>query len=822
VADLPHLRISETETSHDYTARGGGGGGEFQRPVRDRVLHASRLKRELDATNRQAESRGFREDDPRPITFDLQPHALKIVDSLERTRSHIELLSAVKHPDKITATVRVPANKRRIIEAIFHRYETKTDSRSERPAGQDMVENIDELRLATETDLWTDNVAFPEPTSPMWWEVWLSHDITLNPEDTHREFAALATTAGLTVNPRRVVFQDRVVVLVHGTFEAWQSQPRLLLSVAELRKAKELAGEYVSLGPEAQAEIVAEARDNIRPPPEDAPAVCVLDTGVDREHPLLEVGLAPEDTQAVNPSWGSDDHDQEKHGTGMAGIALYGPLTETLMSGSPVTLTHRLESVKILPRLGENDPDLYGDITQEAVSRAEITAPNRKRVGCLAVTADSRDGGLPSSWSGAIDQMCAGGPVVGEPKLICIAAGNLRDEIANPSFAYPVLDGGLSGVEDPGQAWNALTVGAFTELVSIQDPDFVGYEPIAPAGDLSPTSRTSLAWPDEEREDWPLKPDIVMEGGNWAATQGGIRDTPDDLGLLTTIVHPSGRLLTVTRDTSPATAATARFAALVWAQYPKLWPETIRGLVVHSAQWTNAMCKRFPGTMKSVIQQRLRCYGYGVPDLERALYSAENAATLLFEGQLQPYKLDGSNVKTREMHVHELPWPQQVLEDLGGESVRMRVTLSYYVEPSPGRRGWTRRHRYASHGLRFDVKRPTEALERFLLRVSKTANDDGEETSTASSQAQPWVVGKNGRSHGSIHCDWWEGTAADLAASGFLAIYPVTGWWRERKHLDRWKSNARYSLIVSLETEADVQLYTAIQNAATVQTEITT
>lgn len=74
------------------------------------------------------------------------------------------------------------------------------------------------------------------------------------------------------------------------------------------------------------------------------------------------------------------------------------------------------------------------------------------------------------------------------------------------------------------------------------------------------------------------------------------------------------------------------------------------------------------------------------------------------------------------MHVHELPWPQQVLEDLGEEIVRMQATLSYFVEPSPGRRGWTRRHRYASHGLRFDVKRPTETLDQFLQRLSESAN----------------------------------------------------------------------------------------------------
>ncbi len=36
------------------------------------------------------------------------------------------------------------------------------------------------------------------------------------------------------------------------------------------------------------------------------------------------------------------------------------------------------------------------------------------------------------------------------------------------------------------------------------------------------------------------------------------------------------------------------------------------------------------------------------------------------------------------MRLHRLPWPKEVLEQLGGLEVRMRVTLSYFIEPSPG------------------------------------------------------------------------------------------------------------------------------------------
>src|SRR5690606_6375663 len=278
-------------------------------------------------------------------------------------------------------------------------------------------------------------------------------------------------------------------------------------------------------------------------------------------------------------------------------------------------------------------------------------------------------------------------------------AGNLRDQIREHSFRYPMLDDPTCGVEDPGQAWNVLTVGAMTDRFDLGD-DWIteDYRPIAAPGDLSPTSRVSLAWPENARDKWPHKPDIVMEGGNWAEGPGE-RCPTDDLGLLTTTLHPTGRLLTITHDTSPATAAAARLGARIFARYPTLRPETVRGLMVHSARWTAAMTRRFPGASKGATQTRLRCYGFGVPNEQRALYSAESHATMLFEGHIRPYRDDSGTIKTNEMHVHELPWPKQALEQLAHAVVRLRVTLSYFIEPSPGRRGWTHKHRYASHGL---------------------------------------------------------------------------------------------------------------------------
>src|SRR5207253_1870434 len=162
-----------------------------------------------------------------------------------------------------------------------------------------------------------------------------------------------------------------------------------------------------------------------------------------------------------------------------------------LASKAPIAIPAALESVKILPNLGENDTRLYGAITADAVHKAEIQAPERTRVLSMAVTAThGLDEGRPSSWSAAVDQLSCG--LRDEPaRLFIISAGNMRDQdawIAHPSHLT------TKSVEDPGQSWNAVTVGATTDRWTIDDPTFEGWKPLAEPGDLAPSSSTSSAW----------------------------------------------------------------------------------------------------------------------------------------------------------------------------------------------------------------------------------------------------------------------------------------------------------------------------------------
>ncbi|MDA4807881.1 hypothetical protein NY486_18570, partial [Enterobacter hormaechei] len=112
------------------------------------------------------------------------------------------------------------------------------------------------------------------------------------------------------------------------------------------------------------------------------------------------------------------------------------------------------------------------------------------------------------------------------------------------------------------------------------------------------------------------------------------------------------------------------------------------------------------------------------------------------------------------MKLHLLPWPKDNLLALGAEPVEVRVTLSYFIEPNPGERGWTRRHRYASHGLRFQMKTATESVDEFRARINQAARN--EEEGTPVNVGESWLLGTF-RDSGSLHSDFWRGTAADLA-----------------------------------------------------------
>lgn len=827
--DRPHLFLEDRGRKEPYTARGGGGGTGPAPPARDRDAHATQLTEQLaDAV---AAARAATAEQPSDVTPDSAasvpgmylefavatgPHTDDALGSLENQTQGIELVAVRPPPQDTTAetiaTVFVPEGKANFFEGRIETYRTE-DTKAGRPRHEALVASITAVRPGTPRSAFTD----PEDTFPQdeeratWWELWVR-------KGCDAQIDAEARRLEIAVQPHVVQFVERDVKVVRASVAQLARLMARTGGVAELRLAKDTPAFFMRESAVDQRAWVDDllSRVALRTGPDDtAVAVCLLDGGVARGHPLLAPHVAAADVQAVEPDWGGAEDPgaaHAGHGTGMAGLALYGDLVAAMAASAAVEVPYLVESVKILPPTGANAPKAYGAITIQAISRAEAQAPHRHRIVCTAVTSpDSGQGGRPSAWSAALDR--AAYDAVGTPRLIVVSAGNIREREVTWTGDY-LERNDLREVESPAQAWNVLTVGAYTDKVTITDASLTGWNAVAPAGDLSPSSRTGLAWFPE----WPIKPDVVLEGGNYGHDGGPRIDTFDDLQLLTTNYQLAQRLLTTFGDTSAAAALGANFAARVAAARPEMWPETVRALVVHSAEWTPAMLARVnaeaPGSRKRLL---LRRYGYGVPDLGRAVRSATNDLTLVIEGTMQPFRREKSDIKTREMAIHELPWPVDVLQAMGGAEVELRVTLSYFIEPNPGERGWIERHQYASHGFRFDVKRPLESDQTFHSRLSAAIKAPPDQLADRTSGSEGWVLGPNARRHGSIHSDVWRGTAADLARRGSIGVYPVGGWWRELKRHARYDRAARYALVASIRApEQDVDIYTPVELAVEV------
>jgi len=737
------------------------------------------------------------------LEFESDPDLELALRSLDRwdTSPPIELVAVRELGQSMLATVFVPDGKLEILERLITRYRDEETAKGQ-PKNKKLIESVAEIRHAAIRSFWTDDPElFPDVQKPSWWEVWLR--VGQDRDEITATFESYAASIGIRMQKRRIKFSDRTVLLVLATREQMSQSVELLDCIAELRLAKDHPEFFMDQRPSEQAEWVDDLLDRVEGPQGQTAAVCLLDTGVNNGHPLLRDALSTENLLACDPEWGGND--DRSHGTEMAGLCLWGDLTRQLATSGPVTIEHSLESVKILPPpdLGQNDPELYGHVTQDAIAQIEAQEPHRQRVYSMAVsTPDYRDRGKPSSWSAAVDDAACGSKDE-QPRLVVLAAGNVRRENWH---LYPDRND-VDQVHDPGQAWNALTVGATTEKVDFDTEGFPGWTPLARPGGLGPSSTTSVTW----ASDWPNKPDLVLEGGNGIREANGtVADTDDSLLLLTTHSHPTERLLTTMGDTSAATAQAARMAARLMARYPDFWPETVRGLLVHSAEWTQEMKTATVGKPAGHrTRLLLRRYGYGVPDLERASWSASNLLTLVAQDSLQPFEKRDGRVATKDLGLHALPWPRAELSSLGSETVEVRVTLSYFIEPNPARRGWKYRHRYASHGLRFAIKAAAEELEDFRARVSKDAQS--EERRGRTPKDPGWEIGPTHRNRGSIHSDWWTGAAADLAERGYLAVFPVGGWWKERSQLQQMP--VRYSLIVTVKTpETTLDIYTPVAN----------
>jgi hypothetical protein len=472
---LPHLQLIGGVTGVPYT-RVGGGAAPFAFPPRDRVSQGRAVRQALNAAvaaaatehqsqSTEAESRGIQLTVESQAGFDLK------LDSLESRQAGIELLQAWTTGGVERAVIFVPKDKLDVLLKKVDQYEKHTTPTG-KPKNQPLIDSIDRVRLAIARDLWSDARDFPTTDAPMWWEVWTFYSIG-QAGTRYDELVDACRSRGLEVSSRRLEFAERLVTLVKARPSDWARSRALLELVSELRYPVEPARPYLDLSPREQADWVRSLQGRLRPASPDAPAVCVLDTGVNRGHTLLQDSLLENDTQAVVAEWGAADRRVEPHGTCMAGTALFGDLAPLLSSNGPIELRHRLESVKVVPDRNDLPPEMHGAVLTQAVSLAEIRAATRNRVVCLAVTATEASGqGAPSSCSAAVDQIAFndGDPSDKHQRLFASA----------PRSTLPVV-GGCSARQQCGRARSAHDCEAGSHVCASARPDRLSSVPGCPS-----------------------------------------------------------------------------------------------------------------------------------------------------------------------------------------------------------------------------------------------------------------------------------------------------------------------------------------------------
>lgn len=836
--DRPHLSIDafRESTQYSYPPR-----PQRRKPLRENyAAHASALVEQLtqalgELHTTDADARlsvpGLKpgsliEVATRPPEEGSRTKAVKVPATLEFPSQEIVILRTERHEDRSeSALMFVPDDARSYLQNRITEY--GRDPGDVRRPDIDRFEVIERIAAASDESLFTGKIDF-ESTEIVWWELWVQ-GLPLRAE----QLTGLARAENVDVHTDRLVFPDTTVLFVHAPASVLaEFAARVPGAITEIRRATGTIEPFLdrSAGGVGPQDWVDDLAGRVTPASATSAVVCALDTGVAAAHPLLVPGL--QGAWAYDAAWGTDDHAPHGgHGTAIAGLILYGDLESHMNGTTQVTLTHGVESMKLLPPSGfpATTPPSYGVVTQGAVAAVESERPDVRRSFCLATSTDEFPPDRPSTWSGALDQIAAGAmpgdevedaPASAAPKrLVLVATGNVMG-----GMMVDVVPS--QPVEDPAQSWNALTIGGFTRKEQMPTAPPV-FEPVVAANHRSPFSRGSQSLPDDLT---PIKPEVLFEAGNMVSDATGFCGWHRAVSLLAIGSDVATEPLVPFWATSAAAGVAGNFVGQLQTALPELWPETHRALTVDSAHWPQPIRKKLIGTgahwktgPKNAKQKLLREVGYGVPEIGRAILSARNDLTLIAQAEIQPFALgaDGRSGVFNEMHFYDLPWPRTALEQLENEIVTMKVTLSYFIEPNLSGKAATRPETYRSFGLRFAMKKRNETEATFRARINSAQERDA---SAAESESDYWLLGSKAVQAGSLHCDLWRGHAIDLALHDEIAVYPVGGWWKSHAGQRRVTDRGRYALVISVSAAGQaIDLYTEVSNmvdVSTIQTKV--
>jgi hypothetical protein len=418
----------------------------------------------------------------------------------------------------------------------------------------------------------------------------------------------------------------------------------------------------------------------IPPRPEvGGPSVCILDSGIASNHPLLANNVGHAD--AVVPG-GDDPSDLHGHGTMVGGIAVFGDVRqcyEAARFASEVTLY----SARVLNEENRFDDDRLIIHQMEDAIRLFRDAPYNCRVFNLSLGGSDcwlRSNRRQSIWAECLDILARQLKV-----LLVVSAGNHalgtgnRASDAEEALAdYPdYLFNSECGLCDPATAAIVLTVGGVAEHYEPKvrrgfNEDTIA-RAVAGSGEPTPTSRIGPGL------NGGVKPEFVAHAGNvcfdgFGSTYRVIRDD-EGLAVMSLSNRPTEELFAFDVGTSFAAPYVARIAARVWhtlreALTDEPDPNLVRAVLATAASVPGALRDRIlPLRAEDGVRQ---VCGYGVIDQELALDSGDRRVTMVAQGR----------IAIDSFHLYELP----AVPEFRGAPGRKRVVVALAFDPPVRRR----------------------------------------------------------------------------------------------------------------------------------------
>lgn len=536
------------------------------------------------------------------------------------------------------------------------------------------------------------------------------------------------------------------------------------------------------------------------PPDDEAPTVCIIDSGIQERHPYLSHAIDSGSSSCYvpgeSPTDVSDYVRAGGHGTRVAGAVLY---PEGIPSDGQFKSICWIQNARILDSNNRLSSALHPPSYLKAIVERYRLGSSATRLYNHSIAAyypcKLRN---VSAWAAAIDWLSWEYDV-----LFFQSAGNLPHNSAALPFRLGVLDQlssghtypgyllrGSSRIPSPSESLQAITVGSISHIEH-GDGDISS---IAGVDRCSAFSTTGLGVWDS------VKPDVVEYGGDYALDSASPPSlhTPEEIcpELVRSTMHGGPLASRDNVGTSFAAPKVAAIGALLQTNFPTESTLLYRALIINSARWPEW------GEQASNKLDVIRQLGYGIPNASRATENTPYRVTLITTGELW--------IKGKEAQIYQVPIPGELRSPGSEFNIRIDVTLSYVAKPRRTRRSLKQ---YLSTWVDWRSSHLGESMESFTNRVVKGGNrsqEDGE-------GIIPWKIREQDdwgevegvrRGNSTLQKDWAIVKSHELPTDFCVAVVGHIGWDKDPD------AAAKYSLVVSFEAiDEDLQLYSEISNA---------